>query len=47
MERAVEEACRAVDGVTGVEVSRIGVEVAGGRVARWHVKLQARRTVDD
>lgn len=47
VERAVEQASRAVDGLTGVEVSRIGVEVAGGRVARWHVKLQARRVADD
>jgi flavin-binding protein dodecin len=40
---AVEEACLAVDDLGWVEVTRIGVEVAEGRVARWHVKLRAKR----
>lgn len=40
---AVEEACRAVDGLSWVELKRIGVEVSDGRIARWRVKLQAKR----
>lgn len=44
---AVQQGCLAVEGLGWVEVTHIGAEVSDGRIARWHVKLKAKREAEE